>query len=471
MPLSTPRSKLWIPVLAITFGGAVTTESAAQQAAQGRDAPAAVAKPEIFDGRPYLDAKQAAEEAGKWFIVKATAVWCGPCRQMDRTTWVDPKVVEWLREHAIVYALDTDVEPDLARSMGIRSIPTTMALRGGEEFDRVMGNVGPQPFVAWLAGIDRGEKRAAPVRNRGQAPDPNPRGAARDRAQDDDGPMARYQEAQQQLRDRKFDEATDNFEFLWGATADAPGFGGVRGSFMASDMKTLAARHPAARERFLALRNEARRALDAAALTDSRQVWQAAQDWMILNEVVNEPNATLAWFDQVKDDPSVKPLLARLHHRLNDMLKAEGRWADLGELIDDPESSVRVRRRIFDMAREGVAPDQTGLNDSMWRKDAAEIHAAVLAAGRREEARQAAVAAMELDTDPKMLEAIVAAAQRAKAVDTMHREWLIKAIEGAEAANGEATKLPPAAVERLQRIQRSVEAQLGPRTPADAGQP
>jgi len=38
------------------------------------------------------------------------APWCGPCREMDRTTWRDEALVKWVQEHAIAIQIDGSAE-------------------------------------------------------------------------------------------------------------------------------------------------------------------------------------------------------------------------------------------------------------------------------------------------------------------------------------------------------------------------
>src|SRR5262249_39121161 len=120
--------------------------------------------PPIFDKRPYAEAKAAAERDGKWFIVKGTAVWCGPCREMDRTTWRDDKVVAWLKENAVVVALDVDKQDRIASDLRISAMPTMIAFNGGKEIDRVVGLIAPGEFLRWLKGMPKSEKAIDAVR-------------------------------------------------------------------------------------------------------------------------------------------------------------------------------------------------------------------------------------------------------------------------------------------------------------------
>src|SRR4051812_48064980 len=78
--------------------------------------------PPVFDRRPYEEAKAAAVKDKKWFLVKATASWCGPCKQMDKTTWRDEQVVAWLKDHAVAVQLDVDEQKPLSRQLDIQAM-------------------------------------------------------------------------------------------------------------------------------------------------------------------------------------------------------------------------------------------------------------------------------------------------------------------------------------------------------------
>jgi thioredoxin 1 len=115
-------------------------------------------EPPVFDKRPYAEAKKAAEDGKMWFIVKATASWCGPCQMMNKTTWRDEGVVKWIGEHAIAVSLDVDEQPKTAQELGIEAMPTMIAFKDGKEFDRIVGYRDAGAFLAWLEGLAKGEK-------------------------------------------------------------------------------------------------------------------------------------------------------------------------------------------------------------------------------------------------------------------------------------------------------------------------
>jgi thioredoxin-like negative regulator of GroEL len=111
--------------------------------------------PPVFDTRSYAEAKAAAEADHRWFIVKGTAVWCPPCKAMDKTTWRDESVVAWFRQNGIAVALDVDLEPQIAKKLDISGIPVMIAFKDGVEIDRIVGMREPADFLAWLNGLDK----------------------------------------------------------------------------------------------------------------------------------------------------------------------------------------------------------------------------------------------------------------------------------------------------------------------------
>lgn len=262
-------------------------------------------RPPVFDARPYAEAKAAAAKQKRWFIVKATAEWCGPCMQMDKTTWRDAKVEAWAKANAVVVQVDVDKEPAIAKELGIEAMPTMIAFKEGkDEFDRVVGYKAAEEFLAWLEGVQKGEKAIARVERR----------VAGAKGKDEEV-RARHDLARSLVQKRKYAEATVEYAWLWEHSADVPAYAGVRGSFMASDIENLTERHAPAKERFTKFRDDL-----TPLLTGEKIDYRFADDWVVLNRVLGEEDRTLEWFDRVKGDDKWRPTLDRMSFRLEPML-------------------------------------------------------------------------------------------------------------------------------------------------------
>lgn len=380
-------------------------------------------RPPIFDERPYAEAKAAAVAERKWFIVKATAVWCGPCKQMDRTTWRDEKVVAWLTEHAIAVSVDVDQQKPLARELRIEAMPTIVAFRDDKEFDRIVGMRAPTDFLSWLEGLERGEKSIEAVARKAGSRDPS------------DGKVdvqARLQLARAQAQAGDLDKATEEFAWLWAHMLEhAPAMGGVRLSFMAGDMTRLAGRSPAAKTRFTELRDATR-----ARLQGERVDWQDVGDFLALNEVIADPDASLAWFDSVKADSRWTRLLGMNMFRLRPLLVQQGRWADMGRLIGDAAAEFEQSWTLAADLRapSGVDEAQMKAMRTMMldrqRDEAAHAYASLLAADRDGDAAALARKATELDDSPDLVRRLIEIALRANEPRAEQLGMLAKAEAG-----------------------------------------
>ena len=77
-------------------------------------------------------------------LIDFWATWCGPCRM------IAPIVEELATEYEgqlKVFKLDVDNNQKTAMTFGIRSIPTVVIVKNGEEVDRILGAVPKQQIV------------------------------------------------------------------------------------------------------------------------------------------------------------------------------------------------------------------------------------------------------------------------------------------------------------------------------------
>ena len=111
------------------------------------------------EGRPFAEMLRKARAEKKPLMVDTYATWCGPCKQLDRTTFADPGVGEWARKNVIAVKIDAEKGEGrrIAQRYAVRAFPTILFLDPqGNELDRISGVYPPQSFVgagdAILAG-------------------------------------------------------------------------------------------------------------------------------------------------------------------------------------------------------------------------------------------------------------------------------------------------------------------------------
>ena len=139
----------FVPLAALALV-AVTTLSPGRAAAEG------IA---FSEGRPFAEALRRARAEKKPLLVDTYAVWCGPCKQLDRMTFASPVVGEWARKNVIAVKIDAEKGEGrrISQRYVVRAFPTVLFIDpSGNEMDRISGVFGPEDFIraaeAILAG-------------------------------------------------------------------------------------------------------------------------------------------------------------------------------------------------------------------------------------------------------------------------------------------------------------------------------
>lgn len=376
--------------------------------------------PAIFDPRSFSEAEADATKSGRWFIVFAHAGRRGPTRRMLDETWNSAVLPDLLKAHAIFTAIDVDQQSAWATEHEIVAVPTTLAFKESREFDRVIGFQTAKQLFSWILrlpqSIDESVARRGPT-------SANP-------TIDVD---AKYRAAEAMIDARKYAEAAEEFAWLWDHMVEhQPSMHGVRVSFMAGKMKSLAGLDAMARERFRALRDRI-----AATVGNVPPRRELVHDWIVLNEVVQEEDRTLAWFDLVKEQPVWRVILRGEIHNLQPQLQREGRQRDAGGLIDDPVSELERELELHRSSNSMLARMPADRAESLKSHSAQRIrersgwlYACMLAAGRDADATRLVARARAADPDRKMVEAIVRGALDARQPRAQLLDWLQEFSDG-----------------------------------------
>lgn len=333
------------------------------------------AKSVFYDGT-HDEALAELEGTDRVLVLYFTAAWCGPCQKMQRTTWVDERVVERLTTDGLVVKIDVDEQRELAQRYQVRAMPTMLGLRGGAELDRIVGARSAADLLDWFDTIQNAKVEQPEVLV----------------DMPDEAVQARYRRAQRLLREGEYEVALPEFEWLWENTEKhAPSMSGVRMSFMLSNIQQLCEAYEPAMESFTAKRDALAEEVFELPVNPKH-----AADFTHLNHAIGDELATLRWYETAKDWPNSEPLLMRVSIRLRPLLMESGRWAEAGRLLRNPVA--RTQQNLPRKVRSTLEVDaEHGMDESFTRQslewmavDESKDVVSLIAADREKEAVQMA---------------------------------------------------------------------------------
>ena len=266
------------------------------------------------------DFKSACTLAGKTkriVLVDFYTTWCGPCKQLDETTWKNKLVRTWLSKNAISRKIDAEKQTSLASKYKIRAYPTILLLKpDGTEIDRLVGYREPTLFLTEVKQALAGQNSVS-------------RAKAKMNAKGKNDPMERMNYARALAEKGRNAEALK--EFLWcldKGNQYGPAFYGVRLSFLLSDIKDLGAEYPPALAALTKRRDTAQLTLEKGSL--SRDV---ALDFASYNKTLEQQEKTLVVYDRLKEK---NPRVANVMFiSIRDLLLEQKRYAEFIEGTDD----------------------------------------------------------------------------------------------------------------------------------------
>ena len=108
----------------------------------------------LLDGAPVvLDDTNFARFTAKTelpVVVDFWAAWCGPCTMMAPHF---EQAAQQLKGRVVFAKVDSDASPVTSARFAIRSIPTMVMLRAGQESKRQAGAVQAAQIVAWASAV------------------------------------------------------------------------------------------------------------------------------------------------------------------------------------------------------------------------------------------------------------------------------------------------------------------------------
>ena len=128
--------------------------------APAQELPAPALAVPFVQGRPFAESLRSARAEKKPLMVDVYAVWCGPCKQLDRITFADPDVGKWAKRRLVAVKVDAEKGEGrrIAMRYGVAAFPTVLFLSpDGEELDRIAGVLGPTDFIAYAETILTGK--------------------------------------------------------------------------------------------------------------------------------------------------------------------------------------------------------------------------------------------------------------------------------------------------------------------------
>jgi thiol:disulfide interchange protein len=97
---------------------------------------------------------------GKIIYINFYAVWCGPCKYMEKTTFSNPAVILYLNKHFISIKVDIDKETEIASMFRVKGVPDNWFIfKNGDKIefrDRQTGYIKPDPFMKKLKSLREG---------------------------------------------------------------------------------------------------------------------------------------------------------------------------------------------------------------------------------------------------------------------------------------------------------------------------
>lgn len=305
---------------------------------------------EPFASLSFEDACKKAKEERKFVLIDFYTTWCGPCKKLDRTTWNDEKVREWLAKHTIALKIDAEKDRRLSSKYKVESYPSILFLKDdGTELDRIVGYRAPKEFLEEANGAISGKDSVVRAKEKLDSGGKN-------------DPIQRMRYADVLVQKGKYKEALE--EYLWcfdHGVENSMGFTGVRLSFLLSDIQRLGQHYKPAIDALKERRDRAEKILAGKEPPKKKKGlfisghdlrFVAAMEFRAINRTLDESDSTLAAYEKLADDPKENShLLEPLLDEILDELIDEKRYASVVAGMSSPDAMVEQKIRSYDLIK------------------------------------------------------------------------------------------------------------------------
>ncbi|MCA8961575.1 MAG: thioredoxin family protein, partial [Planctomycetes bacterium] len=293
--------------------------------------------PPVFSSSDFADAKARATTEQRILILDAMTSWCGPCKRMDQTTWIDPELVGWISKHGLAIQLDMDQHEALKEQLAIRAYPTIIAFKNGIEFDRLVGYRDATAMRTWLSDVARDRTELDRVREElstlGQGSEHHAR---------------RTQLAEQLVDYREDAPAFEQCRWLWSRADERLRWGPI-----AAMLRGLCERHEDYGSEMSSVRDEL-----TPSVADGTASVAGTRDWIELCGVIGDEARIVRWADESLRKEGGRDRVRALDRRLFSLLIDHGRWELAGSVLTNPLTRMEEMGRSLGAYDRPVAPTE-----------------------------------------------------------------------------------------------------------------
>jgi len=130
-----------------------------------------------FDQSSFKDLIAKAKKEKKLVFIDAYAVWCGPCKMMDKNVFTEKSVGDYFNKNFVSSRIDMEKGEgvELAKKYNVRAYPTYLFINGdGEIVHRVLGYVEEKPFIQFAKDAEDPKRNIGALKARFEKGDADP---------------------------------------------------------------------------------------------------------------------------------------------------------------------------------------------------------------------------------------------------------------------------------------------------------